>query len=78
MFQTFSWRGEPIHDIKKWAEEHGGPMVRVRETKRYLSQVTLREHVEVNVIPMPRCFAAGLFAYRGGPGESTQYEVLDE
>ncbi len=76
MWNTFSWRGEPIHDIDAWAAERGEPMVMVRETKKYLSSVTLREHTEVTETRMPRCFAEGLPAFRGVGGESTRIEIL--
>lgn len=72
----FRWRGEPIHDIKAWASERGEPMVTVRETRRYLSAVTLREHVEVNETEMPRCFAEGLPAFQGTAGGTVMYEIL--
>lgn len=75
-FTEFRWRGEPIRDIWAWAAERGERMVRVRETRRQLSAVTLREHVEVSEVEMPESFADGLPLFESRAGGTVTRELL--
>lgn len=33
MYQTFTWRGEPIQDIKGWADDRGERIVKYQATR---------------------------------------------
>lgn len=57
----FSWRGEPITDIRAWAEERGEPMVTVIETQTSIQPTTTIG--TTRLVQMPRCFADGLPTY---------------
>lgn len=67
-YTAFSWRGEPIHDIHAWALARGEQMVVVDHEHRYLSAVTLREHIEHTEEEMPESFWSGHIAARGVAG----------
>ena len=46
-YQAFTWRGEPIYDIHKWAKDRGERMVEYRLTTR----TVYGDEVEEGIMP---------------------------
>ena len=65
MFQTYTWRGQPINNIQEWAAERGERMVRyeARRTIPDLRTGGLLEEIEHG--EMPESFWNGLLMSHG-------------
>ena len=53
---AYSWRGEPIADIKAWAKDRGEQMVRYRAERRVPNLFSGRMATEVEESIMPESF----------------------
>lgn len=65
MFTVYNWRGKPIHNIEKWAEERGEQMIKYRATRKVPSLLTGQIETEIEEGKMPESFWNGLLMSDG-------------